>query len=151
MTLASDRDRLYSLLEGLTGIKRKPDPRLEKIATDRALEGRLTVGLVLDGNDGIPHPYEQLKARTWPLQDATKGVWENAMWIFGYPDPIGAIAEGWWVSPEHHSNLVNPAATTWGLGLYTEAGPGGPTDAVRYYGICVFTEDLTMRAYLANG
>jgi hypothetical protein len=138
VTLTSDRGRLYGLLEGLTGIVRKRDARLEKIAADRALEARYTVGVVLDGNDDIPHPVKQLEARTWPLQGTYKGVWENAEWVYGYPDPILTIADGWWNSAPHKANLVNVAATTWGIGLYVESYSG----VNRYYAITVFTQDL---------
>ena len=142
-------DRLYQLLEQHSGITRKRDRRLEHIARDRAVEARYVVGLVTDGNDGIPHPVEQLMARTFPMQGAFKGVWENCAWSYGYADPIQRLADGWWNSAPHRANLMNADATTWGIGHYTETPADGVT---RHYAVTIFTKDLLMPpAIVVNG
>lgn len=155
----AEKARLYQRMTELTGITRIVDPRLEKIAEDRALEARYTVGV--DGAEGIPHPVNQLKARTWPLQGVFKGVWENALWHY-YPelwvDPVEAAIDaqlpdgtkvGWWNSPTHKWNLQNDDATHWGLGIYEELpySNQGP----RWYFICEFTKALNMTVFVASG
>lgn len=151
MTLASDRERLYSLLSALPDVPaRKRDARLEKIADDRALEAYYEVGI--SGAAPITHPLPQLFARMYPLQGPTaKGVWENALWHYYPPlwvDPIAAIVDatlpdgtkvGWWNSQAHKDNLLNTAATSWGIGLYVQPVS---SEAPRYYAITEFTEDL---------
>ena len=159
MTYEIEKAYIYSKMEGLTGIKRKIDPRLEKIAEDRVLEARLQVGTT--GSTPIAHPIQQLMARTWPLQDATKGVWENALWHY-YPaswvNPLDAIVDatlpdggkvGWWNSPAHKTNLTNPDATTWGLALLKVSVGSVGTD--RWYAITIFTKDLNMDVVIVNG
>lgn len=139
-------ERLYTELTKLTGINRKRDPRLEKIATDRAMEAYFQVGTT--GTTAITHPIDQLKARTWPLMGTYKGVWENAVWLYGYDDPIGQMVTAWWNSAAHHENLVNTDATTWGIAVLEVPVVG---QATRYYGITTFTKDLNMKVYLVTG
>lgn len=134
-------DRLYALLEAKTGIVRKRDPRLEKIAADRALEARYEVGTT--GTTPISHPINQLKARTFPLQGVQKLVLENAAWNYAFADPIQAIVDGWWNSAPHRANLLNADATTWGIGLYVEGD--------RHYAVTIFCRDLMTRAVVVSG
>lgn len=154
----AEKLKLYNRIETLTGIKRKIDPRLEKIAEDRAIEARYQVGTT--GTTGITHPTNQLMARTWPLQGAFKGVWENATWHY-YPatwvDPIDALIDatlpdgtkvGWWNSMAHKTNLINPEATTYGIGLHKV---DLATGADRWYAITIFTKDLNMNVVIVNG
>ncbi len=158
MTYETEKARLYSKMEQLTGIKRKIDPRLEKIADDRALEARFQVGTT--GSTPISHPVDQLKARTWPMQGTYKGVWENATWHY-YPstwvDPIDAMVDGtlpsgskvgWWNSAAHKTNMMNPDATSWGLGIHVEPVPNM---ASRHYAITIFTKDLKMDVIVTTG
>ena len=146
-----DLDRFYALLTAKTGIQRKRDRRLEAIAADRALEARFTVGT--DGSMGIPHPVDQLKARTWPIQGTFKGVWENAIWHYAQwflDDPFHNATEGWWASTAHRNNLLRTDATHWGLGVHIEPPAAGQTTP-RWYGICLFTKELKMRAVVVSG
>jgi ribosome modulation factor len=162
----AEKKKLYERIEALTGIKRKRDTRLEKIAEDRALEARYQVGI--SGTTPISHPIQQLQARTWPLQGTFKGVWENATWHYYPPtwvDPIDALIDGtltntgipeiegdkvgWWNSAPHKTNLLNPDATTYGIGLVKQEMTA-PT-APRWYAITVFTKDLEMDVVVVNG
>jgi hypothetical protein len=159
MAYETEKAKLYQRIEQLTGISRKIDPRLEKIAEDRALEARFQVGTT--GATPISHPLDQLKARTWPLQGTFKGVWENATWHYYPPvwvDPIDALIDamlpdgtkvGWWNSQAHKDNLLNVDATTQGIGLFKVHI--APTMADRWYAIHIFTKDLNMDVVVVNG
>lgn len=141
--MSVELDRLYELIAQRTGITRKRDYRLEAIAADRALEARFTVGLDCIDPCEIPHPIDQLMARTFPLQGTFKGVWENAFWTYkveDQADPYQAALEAWWASPVHKANLLNVNATTHGLGVYSEAKAGNANR--RWYFIQEFTKDL---------
>lgn len=141
--MSVELDRLYDLIAQRTGITRNRDLRLEALAADRALEARFTVGLDCVAPCEIPHPVEQLKARTFLLQGTFKGVWENAFWTYkieDQDDPYQAALEAWWASPVHKDNLLRDEATTHGLGVYSEAKPGSPNR--RYYFVHEFTKDL---------
>lgn len=141
-------DRLYDLIAQRTGIIRKRDYRLEAIAADRALEARFTVGLDCVEPCEIPHPIEQLKARTFPLQGTFKGVWENAFWTYrieDQADPYQAAIDAWWASPVHKANLLNADATTHGLGVYYE--DKAVIGNRRWYFIQEFTKDLLPDAH----
>ena len=138
----SDLDRLYELLTAKTGIVRRRDARLERLAADRALEGRFEVGMT--GQTPISHPINQLKARTWPLQGTFKGVWENAFWWNqAGVDKVAGAVEAWWNSPAHRANLERPEATTWGCGIYHEGNAS--------YFITEFTRDLLMTVIVTTG
>lgn len=138
----AEKARLYSLLEEKTGIKRIIDPRLEKIADDRALEGFYEVGKT--GDTPISHPINQLKARTWPLQGTFKGVWENAhWWNQAGIDQVQKAVDSWWESSVHHNNLMNTTATHWGMGIYVNGNA--------WYFITTFTKELRMRVIIASG
>ena len=142
-------DRLYTLLETSTGIKRNRDTRLELIAADRALEARFQVGTI--GATGIQHPVNQLLARTYHLHPSNvTEVREVATWHYYGPtqvDPIQALVDftlstgkiGWMNSPEHEAILRNADLTTWGLGLHYEDVPDGNR---RWYAIGVLTKTL---------
>jgi hypothetical protein len=109
---------------------------------DRALEARFTVGT--SGATGIPHPIPQLQARTWPHQDATKAVHENAVWSFENDwqgDFVPQVVEAWMSSPLHEQNLLRASDTHWGLGYHIEPPSSGQTNH-RFYVIAVFTEPL---------
>lgn len=136
-------DKLYADLTAASGVTRTRDVRLEKIAMDRALEAMFTVGT--DGNAGIPHPITQLQARTFPLQDPTAAVHENAVWDYSaewQPDPWAMVTDAWMSSPAHLANLKRETDTHWGLGFHHEP-PHGTQRNERYYFIAVFTEPLT--------
>jgi hypothetical protein len=141
--MSVELDRLYDLIAQRTGITRKVDHRLEQIAADRALEARFTVGLDCIDPCEIPHPVQQLMARTFPLQGRSKGVWENAFWTYeveDQADPYAAALEAWWASPVHRQNLLNADATTHGLGVYSERKVGQSN--IRWYFVQEFTKDL---------
>lgn len=146
----SNLTRLYTDLTAKTGITRKRDVRLERIAADRALELRHGLGLSQEPGEEIEHDPDQLKARVWPWQ-ASPRVTENAAWHYYPPswvDPIDAAIDatlpdgtkvGWWNSPIHRQQLENPAYTYWGHGIYFEDVPG---EARRWYFITVFAADM---------
>lgn len=142
-TYTNPLNRLYDALTAATGIARLRDPRLELIAMDRAYEARHQVGTT--GSTGIPHPTAQLIARTWPLQDATKAVHENAVWSYEtdwQEDFVPQAVEAWMNSPVHADNLKRATDTHWGIGLHIEPAQGTQIND-RIYAITVFTEGLT--------
>lgn len=129
----TDLDRLYDLLTIGSTVIRTRNPDLEREAAERAREARDQVGLVADGDDGIPHPTQtEREARLGP--DWTgKGVAEIATWNYLYNDPIKAAADGLLGSPVHRAILDDPTFMYWGAGIYTELPEGEPELARRYY------------------
>lgn len=141
--MTSDLDRLYAELTTAGGITRTRDPRLELIAMDRALEARLTVGT--EGAVGIPHPAQQLLARTFPHRAVpTASVHENAVWNYSaswQDDFVPQVVTAWTESLPHFENLTRASDTHWGIGYHIEP-PTGIQQNNRYYVIAVFTTPL---------
>ena len=140
MAYEAEKTRLYGLLEQKTGRRLIRNAHLEAEAEERAKEARLQVGLNATGtsSDAIIHDMDM-----W--EELPKGITtygENATWMYLWPDPILRAAESWWDSAPHKNNLLNPAFTNWGLGIYTEL-PAGETNELfrRWYIIHLFTND----------
>ena len=140
MAYENEKARLYSLLEQKTGRKLVRDAWLEREADERALEARNQVGLTYTGtsSDNIKHDLDMWEEL--PSGITTYG--ENAAWFYLWHDPVAHAADAWMSSAAHHSNLVNPAFTRWGLGMYTEM-PAGETNELlrRWYFIQIFTNE----------
>lgn len=154
----SNLDRLYSLLEAKTGIKRVRSTLLERVAMDRALEMRYQQGLTFDSNNPLQHEMDQLKARVYPFQQ-TNHVTENIAWHYYPPDwvdPIEGVIEhtfpadaqygdlagksvGWWNSTIHRQQLEDTRYTHWGNGIHFEDPPGTHR---RWYFVTVLAQPL---------
>lgn len=155
----SNLDRLNTLLTDKVGFSRVRDVRLDKIASDRALEMRYHQGLTYNKFNPILHQPIQLRARVYPWQ-SIDGVTENALWHYYPPtwvDPIQAAVDftfpddpatygeaagtaiGWWNSTVHHDQLIDPRWTHWGHGIHWEDTSLG---ARRWYFITVFATAL---------
>lgn len=140
MAYEAEKARLYSLLEQKTGRTLTRNAHLEREADERALEARQQVGLIATGtsSDNIKHDTDMWEEL--PSGITTYG--ENAAWFYQWRDPVGHTADAWMGSTPHRNNLLNPAFTNWGLGIYTEFPPGvtEPLER-RWYFICIFTNN----------